>query len=292
MTGQPQVESQEADSTEPHLRLLPQVKTPNMRPSPRDLPDYATFLRAAGKPETTIRLRSWQLRRFAEQHTGSMRTVTTADLVGYLTKRDWSPATKYSVRATFRDFYRFMVKAGRVRRSPADDLPAIKVPRREPRPAPESVVRRSYEPRLQLMVDLAARQGLRRNEVALVSTRDLVPDAGGWSLIVHGKGGKERTVPLHPDIADRLLSAPPGWLFPSPYGGHLAVNYVGVLISNALGTGWSAHSLRRRFGTTVYAKSHDIRAVQKLLGHADLSTTQIYVGMDSDQLRTAVGFAA
>lgn len=262
-----------------------------MKPA-HDLADYAQHLRAAGKPETTIRLRIWQLRRYSEQHKGSLRTVTTADLAGYLTRHDWSPATKYSVRATFRDFYRFMVKAGKMRRSPADDLPAIRVPRREPRPAPETVVRRPYDARLQLMVDLGARQGLRRNEIAQVNTRDLVPDAVGWSLIVHGKGSKERTVPLLPDVAARLLAAPPGWLFPSPNGGHLAANYVGVLISNALGEGWSAHSLRRRFGTKVYAESHDIRAVQKLLGHADLSTTQMYVGMDSDQLRAAVGFAA
>lgn len=291
MSNQPEVEGVATLSLVPARSHMRREEAPNMR-SPRHLADYATHLRAAGKPETTVRLRSWQLRRFAEQYTGSLTAVTTADLAAYLTRHDWSPATKYSVRATFKDFYRFLVKSGKVRHSPADGLPAIKVPRREPRPAPESVVRRAYEPRLQLMVDLAARQGLRRNEVALVSTRDLIPDATGWSLIVHGKGGKERTVPLHPDVAGRLLSAPPGWLFPSPNGGHLAVNYVGVLISNALGAGWSAHSLRRRFGTKVYAESHDIRAVQKLLGHADLSTTQMYVGMDSDQLRSAVGFAA
>ena len=83
------------------------------------------------------------------------------------------------------------------------------------------------------------------------------------------------------------------WAFPSPTrASHLTANHVGLLISRALPQGWTAHSLRRRFATTVYAGSHDIRAVQQLLGHSSVQTTQVYVGVDRTALWAAVRHAA
>lgn len=259
-----------------------------------DIASYATHMKAAGKPHSTIYLRTWQLRRCAETLAPiTLRSATTAHLAGYLTSHDWAPSTTASVRYTMRDFYRFLVEDGKIRRNPALGLPKVKIPRREPRPAPEVVVRAVYDPRVQLMVDLGARQGLRRAEIAVIHSRDVVPDLIGFSLIVHGKGSKERTVPLHPDVADRIIAAGPGWLFPSSRsGGHLTANYVGVLLSRKLGSGWTAHSLRRRFATKIYTESHDLRAVQKLLGHASLSTTQQYIGTDPEGLRDALRHAA
>lgn len=56
--------------------------------------------------------------------------------------------------------------------------------------------------------------------------------------------------------------------------------------------GWPSHSLRRRFATKIENETHDIRSIQMLLGHSDLSTTQRYLGKSSGQLRTAVSYAA
>lgn len=261
-----------------------------------DITDYITAQQASGKPRTTLYLRGWQLRRFAEAHPGSIRAATTADLARHLARDDWSAATKYSVRATFRSFYAHLAAAGRIRRNPALGLPTIKRPVIEPNPAPEEVVRSECaDPRVQLMIDLGARQGLRRCEIVAVHSRDLRRDLLGWSLVVHGKGARERTIPLHPDIAARIIAAGPGWLFPSNSSrsatGHLAVSYAGVLISRAL-NGWTAHSLRRRFATKINAETHDLRAIQKMLGHASLATTQRYVGTDAGQLRDALHHAA
>lgn len=266
------------------------------RQSAKDIADYATAQMAAGKPRTTIYLRTWQLRRFAEEYPGSIRAVSTADLARHIGREDWSPATKYSVRATFRSFYGQLVTAGRIRRNPALNLPPVKRPILEPNPAPEEVAHTVCStPRVQLMVDLCARQGLRRCEVVAVHSRDLRRDLLGWSLVIHGKGNKERMVPLHEDIAARIIAAGPGWIFPSPTTksrtGHLSANYAGVIISREL-EGWGPHSLRRRFATKINAETHDLRSIQKLLGHADLSTTQRYVGTTTEQLRTAIGFAA
>ena len=274
------------------LRIM---RTPN-RQSAADIADYSTAQTAAGKPSSTVYLRTWQLRRFAEEYTGSIRTATTADLAKYLAGHDWAPATMYSVRATMRSFYGYLAAAGRIRRNPAIALPPISRPRVEPRPAPEDVVSAPcQDERVQLMVELGARQGLRRREIVSIHSRDLVRDLTGWSLIVHGKGSKERTVPLHDDIAERILARGPGWLFPSTSPnsttGHLSANWAGVLISREL-NGWTAHSLRRRFATKVYVESHDLEAVRKLLGHASIATTQLYVGMDQTALRNAIRYAA
>lgn len=262
------------------------------RQSARDIADYATTQTVAGKPERTVYLRTWQLRRFAAEYPGSIRAARTEDLARHLTGHGWAPATIYSVRATFISFYDYLVVAGRIRKNPARALPATKRPRREPKPAPEEVVQRpASSARMQLMIDLAARQGLRRAEIAVVHSRDLIGDGRGWALIVHGKGAKERTVPLHDDIAARIRANGPGWLFPSPYGGHLSVTYVGRIISEEL-QGWSAHDLRRRFATQINLATGDLVSIMKLLGHASLATTQLYAGTNSEKLRAAVRHAA
>jgi len=72
---------------------------------------------------------------------------------------------------------------------------------------------------------------------------------------------------------------------------HLSANYVSVLIRREL-DGWTPHSLRRRFATKIYAETHDLRAVQVMLGHAQLTTTQLYVGVDPGSLRDALSHAA
>lgn len=262
--------------------------------SEHDISDFITAQQAAGKPQSTTYLRGWQLRRFAAEFGRSVRTADTADLALHMTRHGWSASTMYSVRATFRAFYGHLVTAGRIRRNPATSLPAIRRPQREPVAAPEDVVRRPCpDARVQLMIDLGARQGLRRCEIVAVHSRDVRRDRDGWALTVHGKGSRERVVPLHDDIAARIIASGPGWLFPSSRSasGHLSVSRAYTLIRGAL-DGWSPHSLRRRFATKINAETHDLRSIQKLLGHADLNTTQRYVGTDSSQLRSAVTHAA
>lgn len=262
------------------------------RQSAADIADYITAQQAGGKPPSTLYLRSWQLRRFAEEHPGSIRAATTADLARHLTSHGWAPATMYSVRATMIGFYRHLVKAGRIRRNPAADLDPVKRPRRRQAPAPEDVVQRpASDPRAQLMIDLGARQGLRRCEIVAVHSRDIIRDLNGWALVVHGKGSKERVVPLHPDVAARILAAGPGWLFPSPRGGHLSPSRAWAIITTEL-DGWGPHSLRRRFATKINQETHDLVSIQIMLGHANLSTTQLYAGSSVENLRDALGHAA
>lgn len=260
-----------------------------------DVADYLELLRASGRADSTLMLRRSQLGRLSEGFPKrSIRTLSEADLVRFFAEHSrWGSSTAYSYRATLKDFYGMLLKRGAIESNPVNGVPRIRVRNRTMIAAPESAVveRDDLDDRTRLMLDLGARQGLRRAEIAQIQRRDLVREDGGWSLIVHGKGSKDRVVPLHHDIAERILASPYGWLFPSPNGGHLSASYVGEVLGNVLPEGWSSHSLRRRFATKIYSETKDLRAVQQLLGHTSLDVTQRYIGTRGDALRDALGHA-
>lgn len=147
------------------------------------------------------------------------------------------------------------------------------------------------QPRVRLMLTLAVRQGLRRGEVAQVHSEDLVEDLTGWTLRVHGKGRKDRDVPLADDVAVQLRALPAGWAFPGP-DGHLSADYVGVLMARALPGSWTAHTLRHAFATKAWRQSKDLLSLAIVLGHARPETTRRYVAVDTDDLRAVVLAAA
>ena len=130
---------------------------------------------------------------------------------------------------------------------------------------------------------------MRRGEVAQVHpAHDLVHDAAGWSLIVHGKGLRERVLPLSSELATLLHGAGDGYLFPSPSGGHLSAHWLGGLVSRALGDGTTMHQLRHLCATELHEATHDVRLVQVTLGHASLATTQRYLSVDKRHMRSAL----
>jgi integrase/recombinase XerC len=274
-------------------RLVPVVKVgPAARQSHADIAAYLEFLRASSRARSTVSLRLSQLSRLAEAFPSrSLRSLTTRDLVTFVSKPDWSTGTAYSFRATLKDFYGMLFRDGVIRSNVAAELPRITVRNRIMLPAPEDSVidREDLGERTQLMLDLGARQGLRRGEIAQIHSRDLYRDSAGWLLIVHGKGSKDRVIPLHDDIADRIRANGPGWLFPSSRGyGHLVATSVGKILTDSLPEGVTAHSLRRRFATKIYTETNDVRAVQQLLGHTSLDVTQRYIGPRPDSMRAAI----
>lgn len=257
---------------------------------------WARWMRAAGRPETTIGLRTYHLKRVMSELAVSPWDLTAEQLVDYLASTGWAPETRRAYRASLRGFYAWARATGRRLDSPADLIPPVKLPRAVPRPAPED----AFEAALQradargwLMLQLAGVCGLRRGEIARARRDDLERDLSGWSLRVKGKGGHVRMVPLPDWLAARILAAPLGWLFPSPtHPGPLTPAHVGVIVSRLLPGGWTCHTLRHRCATRAYAATRDLRAVQDLLGHAKPETTARYTLVPVDSVRAAMMAAA
>jgi integrase len=156
----------------------------------------------------------------------------------------------------------------------------------------QTALRRADE-RERLMMRLAADAGMRRAEIAVAHTDDVFEDMLGWSIVVHGKGGKRRVVPLTRGFAALLRDRPHGYLFPGDEGGHLSPRWVGKLVNRLLDGDWTIHSLRHRFASRAHRVNRDLAVVQDLLGHASPATTRIYVATDdSDRRRTIEAIAS
>ncbi|MEJ5915215.1 tyrosine-type recombinase/integrase [Pseudokineococcus sp. 1T1Z-3] len=185
------------------------------------------------------------------------------------------------MRASVRGCYGWAVRTRLLEEDATTALPTVKAPRRTPRPTPDDVLLDALERaplRERLMLVIAQRTGLRAGEVARVRREDVVPGIEGYLLHVRGKGARERLVPLDDELARILRLMPAGWVFPSSTrpGEHLIAHTVSRLMSEALGPGWTAHTLRHRYASLAYSVERDLRAVQEPLGHAQVTTTQVY----------------
>ncbi|WP_445501089.1 tyrosine recombinase XerC [Microvirga sp. G4-2] len=146
--------------------------------------------------------------------------------------------------------------------------------------------------------------GLRISEALGLQRRD-APVNGIDSITVTGKGGKVRSVPVIPPIQRAVEEylhlcpyaiAPEGPLFVGARGGPLSPRIIQLAVEElrgALGLPDSAtpHALRHSFATHLLAKGGDLRGIQELLGHASLSTTQLYTKVDAARLMDAFNAA-
>jgi integrase len=258
---------------------------------------WLDYLRATGSAAGTVKLRSYQLRRFAAAHPEQLPLNVTLDtLTSWLATDGWSASTRHSAKSALRGFYGWAQLTGRIVDDPTRHLPRVRIPIGRPRPAGELTVRRAQRhesERVRLMVKLASIEGMRCIEICQVHTDDVVEDFVGYSLRVHGKGGKLRVIPLADDLAAEILHRERNYVFPGQVDGHLSAGYVSKLLSRALPDGVTAHMLRHRAAGRFYEGSGwDLRATQELLGHSSVATTQIYTPARSDQMRRGMLAAA
>jgi integrase/recombinase XerD len=159
--------------------------------------------------------------------------------------------------------------------------------------------------RLTALLEILYATGLRVSE--LISLPSSAFRGGKPFIYVRGKGGKERIVPLNRkalEAAAVYVAAlqtlqgekdQPKWLFPSHSGaGHLTRQQVGLLLKDLArrakinAAKLSPHVLRHAFATHLLAHGADLRAVQKMLGHSDITTTQIYTHVLEERLKALV----
>ena len=222
---------------------------------------------------------------------------------------EWRPLKRATVArkaAALRRFFGFLVDEG-IR---ADDpSPALPRPGAE-RPLPKVLDHRAIEAlfaeverrvaagkpealRLAALVELLYGSGLRATELVSLPRNAIAPDRP--FLILRGKGGRERLVP----ISDRARAAVAAWaaqvprdtlfLFPSGKTHLSRVRLHQLIKALAADAGIpperiSPHVLRHAFATHLLSGGADLRVLQSLLGHADIATTQIYTHVDSARL--------
>lgn len=262
--------------------------------------DYAIHLVAADRKPTTIRARREQLAHLARRIGVDVEDVTAPILLRYVGSQTWMTETRRSRYAGIREFFRWAKRSGYTSKNPAKVLPKVKASEPNPDPVPTPVYEESQrravqrgDERAAIMLRLAHDHGLRRAEIAVGHSNDLRPDLLGWSLLVHGKGGKQRIVPLTPRSAMELRALGAGYFFPGAIDGHLSPRRVGEILRDAIQGNWTGHKLRHSFGTNVHeATNGDVMTAGKLLGHANLSASQKYIKPADARLRAAVHAAA
>ena len=237
----------------------------------------------------------------------------------HLGQRGASPATAARRRAAMRGFYRFVLGEGWRGDDPSRRVDAPK----QGRPLPKVLSRDEVDRliaaagardgaaalRLGCMIELIYASGLRISELVALPLSAVARDPA--YLIVRGKGGKERLAPLNPAARTAIQAYLPArkshlpnglkdspWLFPSRgVARRLTARRFAQLLDEAASAAGvdpakvSPHVLRHAFATHLLEGGADLRAVQTLLGHADIATTQIYTHVTGDRLQAVVADA-
>ncbi len=281
-----------------------------------------------GAGPNTLSAYARDLADFSEYLTTKKRTiasVATEDVRGYLrhlAKREFAATSVARRLSAIRQLYRFLYAEGRRADDPAAIIEGPKRGRKLPRVLSIEEVDRllaaahdSRKPeqssgeqmraaRLYCLLELVYATGLRVSELVALPASAAARNAR--MLIVRGKGDKERLVPLN-DAAKRAMTdyralmtkasndAQAKWLFPSSgESGHLTrQHFARELKELAVAAGLrpnkvSPHVLRHAFASHLLHNGADLRVVQTLLGHADISTTQIYTHVLEDRLKSLV----
>jgi integrase/recombinase XerC len=214
-----------------------------------------------------------------------------------------------------RSFARFLERGGKGKVAALTAVRAPKVPKTLPKPLAVPSAKRIADTGLRAGEDrepwifardaavlaLLYGSGLRIAEALSLKRQDVPAPGAGDVIIVNGKGNKARMVPVLPQVlalvADYLSlcpyqSGPDGPLFLGAKGGPLSPRIIQLTMERlrgALGLADTAtpHALRHSFATHLLARGGDLRAIQELLGHASLSTTQIYTAVDTERLLDA-----
>jgi integrase/recombinase XerC len=240
--------------------------------------------------------------------------LTPADVRAFLAKRRAEGIGSRSLMRTLaglRGFGRYLERNGKGRVAALSAVRAPKLGKTLPRPLPVTAARRIADSELHAdenaapwihardaaVLALLYGSGLRISE-ALGLTRADVGSGARDAITVTGKGRKQRMVPVLPQvqslIAEYVALCPydlpgDGPLFVGAKGGPLSPRIVQLAMARlrgALGLAETAtpHALRHSFATHLLARGGDLRAIQELLGHASLATTQIYTEVDAERL--------
>jgi len=244
------------------------------------------------------------LKAWAAAQGADVETLHTEHLRAFIAsehRRGLSPKSLQRRLSACRSFYRWLLRHGRIQANPAQPIRAPKAPRKLPQVLDPDEAKALVEVptdaplglRDRALLELFYSSGLRLSELCALRWRDL--DLGVGLVTVLGKGNKQRSVP----VGSFARAALTEWktdqraggdthVFPGRNGGMSPRGVQARLRTLAQRQGLfkrvHPHLLRHSFASHVLESSGDLRGVQELLGHADISTTQIYTHLDFQHL--------
>lgn len=269
-----------------------------------------------GAAQNTLESYEHDLNHLSENSNIPLKDINRDHVRAYLKilqAQGMAPRTQARKLSTLRQFYKFLYAEGIRDDNPVLGIDSPKLGQTLPKLLSEKQVSRLLEEaqnqveqrgdlkafRLHALIELLYATGLRVTE--LVSLPRASVQSGQPYIYVRGKGDKERLVPMNArairavEIYIDALSSDGKWLFPSRGAkGHLTRHRFAQQLKQ-LGTDagiltrqLSPHVLRHAFATHLLAHGADLRAVQKMLGHSDISTTQIYTHVLEERLKQLV----
>lgn len=298
------------------------IRPPESRPPEAGIDDdieaFCAYLRAeCGLAENTVLAYRRDLQRFrrwlASEGTTAYAQMNVRDLaryLDYLSREKLAPASVARHVVSLRMFFRFLVLEGRTDKSAAEHIERPSLWSRVPHVLSEEQVDRllaapncedTWFRRDRAILETLYATGCRVSEVSGLRLTDLALRDGFLRCV--GKGNKERIVPIgraarkaledylseeRPTLVARYPESP--WLFVNRFGKRLSrVSLWSIVKKYARRAGLppavSPHTLRHSFATHMLARGADIRLVQELLGHAKITTTQIYTHVDPHRLK-------
>lgn len=237
-------------------------------------------------------------------------TKTIQNYLAYLKKLGYSPTSTSRALSAIKSFHKFLYLEHRTLENPATNLSSPKLDKKLPTVlSVEEVIKlldslddsTPIHHRNKAMIEMVYGTGLRVSELVGLKLQDL--HLTNKMISVKGKGNKERIVPIN-DYANKVLreyiiNSRPKLAKPSKDNGYVFLNHLGTPISRqsfflilkeqcnkaGITKEVSPHTLRHSFATHLLEAGTDLRLIQEMLGHEDISTTQIYTHLSNQKLK-------
>lgn len=256
---------------------------------------------------------------FLEKNKKKINEITSIDIEKFTSKFTTQGLEKSTISrkmSALSHFFIFLLEENMIKRNPINELDLPKQIKKLPKilsvDQVEKLIKSSREDqsingiRLNTMIEILYATGIRVSE--LVEMKLSATYAEKNFLLVQGKGNKERLVPISENTEDKIKDflkirnkflnndSESKWLFPSKQSskGHITRQRFNQLLQtlcervNLNNIKISPHKLRHAFATHLLANGVDLRSLQQMLGHADISTTQIYTHVLKDRLKKLV----
>lgn len=268
--------------------------------------EYIDYLYLQGKPETTIKVYNYDIQRMLRTIKKKVAKITQEDLYKFLSclaKEGIKPVTRARYISSMKSYFTYLKDLGMIKNNPAERIHKPKIDKNESiylnyseaynllseaKKCFKRHSRRNYA-----IVILFMNTGIRLGELCKINLEDI--DFLDGKIKIHGKGQKERIIYLNKNSISAITNytdRKTGALFLSERGnriGRREVQYIIKQVVEAAGLkDITPHKLRHTFATLMYQNGTDLRCLQKILGHENLSTTEIYTHVRDEQMKNAI----